>query len=169
MIEARINVYDKTSYIAQIAEKLSFPIEDLKLTVHPKDFCHASFVLCRGHNTVASFILSELVGCCGVVVSTTTYVGSNHRNKGVGAILNAMRQQIAFHWNYGLIICTDVETNTPQRKILKKNNWIESVRFINPKTCHSVLLHHKLVQDTRINLGFSASGDYLKALPDSCK
>jgi hypothetical protein len=100
------------------------------------------FQIRLGREIVADFKLSELPGCCGVCVSFFAHVFPDFRGKGIGTMLNRLRIAIAKEAKYGLLICTDVDNNIPQNKILAKNGWELAANFINPKTKHCVNLHY---------------------------
>ena len=85
-------------------------------------------------NLISTFRLLQMVGCCGICISTGTYVNPDFRGKGVNIILNNFRIDIAKHLGYGLLMCTDLKSNTPQMKTLDKNGWKHIHEFKNPRT-----------------------------------
>ena len=85
-------------------------------------------------NLISTFRLLQMVGCCGICISTGTYVHPDFRGKGVNIILNNFRIDIAKHLGYGLLMCTDLKSNTPQMKTLDKNGWKHIHEFKNPRT-----------------------------------
>ena len=85
-------------------------------------------------NLISTFRLLQMVGCCGICISTGTYVHPDFRGKGVNIILNNFRIDIAKHLGYGLLMCTDLKSNTPQMKTLDKNGWKHIREFQNPRT-----------------------------------
>lgn len=87
---------------------------------------------------VARFNLVPMPGCCGICISTGSKVDDEFKGKGIGTLLNSLRIDIAREMGYGLLMCTDVETNTPQRRILGKNGWRDIHKFVNPRTKNSV-------------------------------
>jgi hypothetical protein len=106
----------------------------------------------RSTQPIARFSLAQLHGCCGVCVSYHSMVYPPFRNIGVGSVLNKMRFEIAKYLGYGILMCTDVVANLPQRKILENNGWEEVHRFINPRTDNKVSIHV-------INLGNPSNPD----------
>jgi predicted GNAT family acetyltransferase len=107
----------------------------------------------RDNEKIAEFYLARLDGCCGVCVSYHTNVDSRYRKKGLGLLLNKIKQQIAYKYRYAILLCTDVETNTPQQKILTKTNWQKMFEFVNKKTANTVGLHMLTLKDLDIDLG----------------
>lgn len=98
----------------------------------------------RWHDVIlAHFHLSQLVWCCGICVSTGAYVYEEYRNKGLGSLLNELRQHIATELGYGLLLCTDKLSNTAQRKVLAKNNWQDVYTFTNPRTGNELVISVK--------------------------
>ena len=84
--------------------------------------------------TISEFKLLQMPGCCGICISTGSYVNPEFRGKGVNIILNNFRIDIAKHLGYGLLMCTDLKSNTPQMKTLDKNGWKHIHEFKNPRT-----------------------------------
>jgi hypothetical protein len=83
---------------------------------------------------IASFSLLEMPGCCGICISTKSYVEYNYRGKGVNLLLNNFRIEVARNLGYGILLCTDVKSNTAQLNTLNKNNWKHIHEFLNPRT-----------------------------------
>ncbi len=83
---------------------------------------------------VSSFSLQQLTGCCGVLVSTGSSVNANFQRKGVATRLNQLRKDIAQYLNYSIMLCTDVDSNEAQRRVLEKNGWQDVYQFTNRRT-----------------------------------
>ena len=83
---------------------------------------------------ISQFKLIQIPGCCGICISTGTYVNPDFRGKGVNIILNNFRIDIATYLGYGLLMCTDLKSNIPQMKTLDKNGWKHIHEFKNPRT-----------------------------------
>jgi hypothetical protein len=101
--------------------------------------------------SVASFELFPMINCCGICVSTRAEVNINYRKRGLGIIFNSLRIDIARALDYGILMCTDVESNIAQRKILDKNGWEDIFKFVNPRTNRtvfiSVILLNKILKE----------------------
>jgi len=89
-------------------------------------------------NVIARFRLYPMINCCGICVSTEAMVQEGYRGRGLGTLLNNLRIDIARYLGYGLLMCTDVVTNTYQRKVLAHNGWRDVWRFVNPRTTNTV-------------------------------
>lgn len=83
---------------------------------------------------ISQFTLIQMIGCCGICISTGTYVNSDFRGKCINILLNNFRIDITKHLGYGLLMCTDLKSNTPQMKTLDKNDWKHIHEFKNPRT-----------------------------------
>ena len=90
---------------------------------------------------LALFSLTQLPGCCGICVSYHSYVSEPVRRKGLGTLLCSVRKDIAKALGYGCMLCTDVVKNGAQKRILDKNGWKETHRFLNPRTDNNVNIH----------------------------
>lgn len=101
------------------------------------------FKLVNDNNSldISQWRLTYFPGCCGLCISTGAYIWPNYRKMGLGKILNNFRQDIARAYNYTVMVCTDVETNTPQTKILEANNWEKIFSFVNKNTRNPVAMH----------------------------
>ena len=93
------------------------------------------------NSLIASFVLADMPGCCGISISTQANVYPKFRNRGLGLLLNRVRIDIATQLGYGLLICTSLEMSDPQQKILKHNGWSKLLSFRNPRTNNVVCLH----------------------------
>ncbi len=87
---------------------------------------------------ISTFKLVQMIGCCGICVSTGVYVTKNYRNKGVNTILNNFRIDIAKGLGYGILLCTDVDHNTAEVKTLDKNGRKHVYNFRNPRTSNKI-------------------------------
>jgi hypothetical protein len=96
----------------------------------------------------AKWSMKQLSGCCGVCVSYHAIVNENHRKKGLGTLLNKLRQQMAWEATYTILLCTDIVANIPQQKILNKHGWKTLLEFENRKTKNKVELRSILLEDT---------------------
>ncbi len=95
------------------------------------------------HIAISQWNMVQLPGCCGVCVTTGEYVERAHRGYGLGTILSTCREFLAMKAGYSVLLCTDVNKNTPQKKILNNNKWENIHRFRNSKTGNVVNIHTK--------------------------
>jgi hypothetical protein len=87
---------------------------------------------------IATFSMTELPGCCGVCVSHYSHIIEQFRGKGLGTLLCGIRKDIAKTMNYSCLLCTDVDDNLPQQRILDKHGWKKIHNFKNIKTGSTV-------------------------------
>lgn len=92
---------------------------------------------------ITQFILQTLLGCNGVCVSHGVKIMPNYRGKGYGSMLCKFREDLARDLGYSSMICTVVNGNIPQEKIMQKNGWKIISSFHNKKTGNDVNLFFK--------------------------
>jgi hypothetical protein len=89
---------------------------------------------------ISDWKLYQLQHCCAFMVSCNVRVKDEYRNKRIGTILNQCRQDIGRLLGYSAILCTDIEQNQNQRKLLKTNGWKDVFSIINKRTNNRVYL-----------------------------
>lgn len=87
---------------------------------------------------ITSFRLGELHGCCGVCVSYHANVTEEFRRAGINKVANRLRQEMARQAGFTVLLCTDVESNEPQRKTLEREGWQKIFQFTNRRTDNKV-------------------------------
>lgn len=87
---------------------------------------------------ISNFTLVQMIGCCGICVSTGVYVHNQYQNKGINTILNNFRINVAKELGYGILLCTDVSYNIAEIKTLDKNGWKHIYNFKNPRTSNKI-------------------------------
>ena len=89
---------------------------------------------------VASFSMGLFNGCCGICISYHSSVSIPFRKKGLGTLLNKFRRELARLDGYTILLCTDVVTNKPQRKLLENAGWKDLLTFKNNRSGNTVAL-----------------------------
>ena len=92
------------------------------------------FTLHNLQNQLATFSIQELPGCCGVAVSFYSEVDPTYREQGIGELLLKVRMSAMRNQKYGSAICTTVNSNEIEKKMLRNAGWIKLYEFRNPKT-----------------------------------
>lgn len=92
-------------------------------------------------HSIASFSLIAMPGCCGVVISTGCRTLHKLQGCGIGQFLHQLRLKIAKDWGYSILMCTDVDSNTKQKHILKKHGWNQIQQFTNKRTSNLINVH----------------------------
>lgn len=133
-------------------EKLSAILGDAVKIKQDKSIFYLVSKDANNKTTYAKWSLKQLPGCCGVCVSYHALVNENYRRKGLGTLLNKLRQQMAWEAKYTILLCTDIISNTPQQKILNKHSWKTLLEFQNRKTKNKVELRSILLEDTNIKI-----------------
>jgi GNAT superfamily N-acetyltransferase len=96
--------------------------------------------------TEARFTLIQQPNCCGILVSTDTYVNVNYRGKGIGQEMLLLKEALAKEFGYSLILATvNMSDNPAECHILEKNGWIVNTSFINARTNHKVGIFSKVL------------------------
>ena len=94
---------------------------------------------------VASWSLTEMPGCCGILVAHGCAVYPPHQHKGVGLLLNQMRQVIALQRGYSMLFLTDNDHHLYNRRIIRKEAYRSLATFINKRTFNKVWLYAKKI------------------------
>lgn len=89
---------------------------------------------------VSRWKLYEMPHCCAFMISCSVSVREEFRNKRIGTILNQLRQDIGRMLGYSSVLCTDIEENINQRKLLKTNGWLDLYSVVNKRTNNRVYL-----------------------------
>jgi|SRR5579871_1207961 len=92
------------------------------------------------HEPIAQFTIQQMLGCCGVCISTAARVYAPYTKRGLGTLLNEMRLGMAKRLGYGVMMCTDVSTSLGTKKILAANGWTTVWQFRNPRTGRTVIM-----------------------------
>lgn len=83
---------------------------------------------------VACGELTSLPGCSQAVVFHGAFVLPQHRNAGVGKAAHQARLQEARELLYDAGICTVVESNEYQSRILQATGWTQVLRFYSRRS-----------------------------------
>ena len=94
----------------------------------------------NGGAYIAGFGLKEMIGCCGICVSTASWVHENYQRRGLGSLLNKLRQDLAREMGYSILLCTDRLQNKAQRKLLAKAGWEDIYEFTNQRTSNRIAI-----------------------------
>lgn len=87
---------------------------------------------------VGEFTFEPMPGCCGVVVSTRTWIRPAYRGTGFGQTLQHLKCGIAQDLGYGAMIATCETSNIPEIVGASKARWKIGPIFTNPRTRHQL-------------------------------
>jgi len=104
------------------------------------DWSLGNYKIVFNDDIISTFKLYQLPHCCAFMVSCNVKVEENFRNKRIGTILNQLRQDLGRLLGYSAVLCTDIEQNINQRKLLKTNGWKDIHNVINKRTQNRVYL-----------------------------
>jgi GNAT superfamily N-acetyltransferase len=94
------------------------------------------------------FTLVEQVNCCGVLVSTKTWVETKHQKQGIAQALMPFKEAIAREFGYSSLAATVNMTGNPaEAHILEKFGWWKGFEFFNKRTKNTVAFWHKTIRD----------------------
>lgn len=126
----------------QIAQVMFVDAKDIEIIRNDLSESHSSeFTIYHKYRMIGEFSLVAFPGCCGIVISTGATVNYDYRELGIGTMLHKLRKKIAIDWGYSVMVCTDVEANIPQQKILTNNGWSKVLTFKNSRTGNNVCMH----------------------------
>lgn len=120
-------------------KKIRDEIGELSYT-KSSDWSLGYYEVCLDKTVIGSFKLYELQHCCAFMVSCNAVVYLEYQNKGIGTVLNQLRQDIGRLLGYSAVLCTDTEQNINQRKLLKTNGWKDIHSLVNKRTQNRVYL-----------------------------
>lgn len=92
-------------------------------------------------SSFASVYVSEMPGCCGILIHHGMEVLSRYRGRGIGTILHRFLCDMAIAHNYTVLMCTDISTNAPQDRLLRKCGWNVVLGFTNIKSGNQVKVY----------------------------
>lgn len=85
------------------------------------------------------FTLKEMIGCCGILVSTGTFVKEIYKGQGIAQELMQLKIAIAKEFGYSLMMATvDIGNNPAEVHILEKFGWKKVDEVINKRTNHTL-------------------------------
>jgi hypothetical protein len=92
------------------------------------------------YELISTFKLYQLPHCCAFMVSCNVHVTEKFRSKGIGTVLNMFRQDVGRALGYTSVLCTDIDSNVHQRKLLATNGWKDIYTVVNKRTKNRVYL-----------------------------
>lgn len=88
---------------------------------------------------IARFTLKEMINCCGILVSTDTWVDPKYQGKGIAQKLMPIKEAIAKECGYTLFLSTVAISDNPKEvHILEKFGWHLDKSFVNKRTKNTV-------------------------------
>ena len=97
-------------------------------------FSEAYFVFKVGNLVLGSFRMSPMPGCCGVVISHDTHLNPQHRNSGYSDRFRELKEALAKHLGYSVVIATTQMHNLPAVGNMYKSKYNMVDTFKNSRT-----------------------------------
>lgn len=101
-----------------------------------------------GKQDICHFKLVEQPNCCGIVVSTDTWVRKEYRSSGIAQSMMYLKEALAKVYGYSCMIATvNLTDNAVEEHILTKFGWKKMDEFINSRTNHLVGIFTKRLNE----------------------
>ena len=102
------------------------------------------FVLREYNKDIAGFSLVQQINCCGILVSTRTWVNEDWRGQGIAQSMMPLKEALAKEFGYGMLLATvNMSGNLAEVHILEKCGWKLGDSFTNPRTRNEVGVYTK--------------------------
>jgi hypothetical protein len=99
------------------------------------------------YNFVLGFYLSEMHGCCGIVVSHNLNINEKFKSSvyQFGNFFQELRTELCKKLGYSQIICTTITNNIVENHLLVKYGWKfhEDSKFVNKRTNNEIVMWTK--------------------------
>ena len=92
-----------------------------------------------------SFMFYPMPGCCGIVVSTGTYLHKQFRGGQLSRDFRVLKERIAKELGYSCMIATTKMDDIPARKNMEKGNYKFVEEFVNSRTGNRLGIGGKLL------------------------
>ena len=94
----------------------------------------------------AGFTLMEQPNCCGVLISTKTYVEKDFQGSGMAQAMMPLKEAIAKQFGYSCLSATvNISGNPKEAHILEKCGWTKGFEFVNARTKNTVAFYQKKI------------------------
>ena len=94
----------------------------------------------------AGFTLMEQPNCCGLLISTRSWVAGTHQKQGIAQSLMSLKEAIAKAFGYSALIATvNITGNPVEVHILEKHGWKLTETFTNGRTANVVGIYTKVL------------------------
>jgi len=90
---------------------------------------------------IAGFQLIQQPNCCGILISTQTYVIEEKRGQGIAQELMKLKIALAREFNYPCMLATARLDNEVEIHILEKFGWERGHEFLNNRTDNQLAIY----------------------------
>lgn len=91
--------------------------------------------------------LNSFPGCNQLVISNHSFVFPHLRGLGIGNKNHVVRLKLMEELGYDYALCTVIETNEAQIRILSNNNWTLLDKFYNKETGNIIRIYGRSIGD----------------------
>lgn len=100
----------------------------------------------NGHD-MAGFTLVQQVNCCGILVSTQTFVREHFRGQNIAQDMMPIKEALAREFGYGMLLATvNISGNPAEVHILEKFGWkTNGDTFVNKGTGNTLGVFTKVL------------------------
>ena len=117
---------------------------DFRIQLDTYPTFNLEFVLRDFNKGVAGFTLVQQINCCGILVSTRTWVTEKWQGQGTAQTMMPLKEALAVEFGYGMLLATvNITGNPAEVHILEKFGWKLGDSFINPRTRNEVGIYTK--------------------------
>jgi len=89
-------------------------------------------------NKIGTFYLEPMPGCCGIVVSTRSFLETNFRGNPYGDLFHQLKAAVAKHAGYSTMLMTTQLRNIPEVVGASKARWKFFHYFRNKRTDNDI-------------------------------
>ena len=96
---------------------------------------------------IAGFELIQQINCCGILISTQTWVDKKYRRMGYAQVMMPIKEAFAKELGFSLIMATvNITGNPAEVHILEKFGWKLKDSFVNKRTNNTVGIYTKEIK-----------------------
>lgn len=133
-------IRDQNAAVAAIRAITVNLTSDVRIELHSNPFSvQIDFLDSQTHRRMAGFTLVQQTNCCGILVSTQTYVEKEYRGQHMAQDMMPLKAAIARHFGYSMMMATvNISGNPAEAHILEKDGWRQVQEFVNSRTTNRV-------------------------------
>ena len=116
--------------------------------------CGMFHITINNKELLYEFNLSEMPGCCGIVISTTCKIHSDYQNKGLNKVLTDLKESMAYRAGFTVMLVTEIthenhRADTSRNVIGLKKNFSLLKTFKNKRSYgREVGIFYRELRDT---------------------
>ena len=97
-------------------------------------------------SAVSAFNLTQFPGNCGMMITHETYQAFDYRKKGLSVPIQKMKEKIARHFNYTILLATTVPSNLNDNVLAKAGfTRLEPLCFTSRRTANKITTWMKVL------------------------